>query len=180
MNRQVAQEPAPSSGWLTNVQKPNTWRHTLQSYTSHNRQDESRWPAQEVLPQTANVTVLRLQRDTPQSGERGVFRVLYKALVCCWAAQWPQSTRAFAPLPSLCSSLPSYSIKTVLVSLATCLQQWRELWPQHGRSTVPWRGKARVSEIEGDGKLADTLGKKGERRNGLQCLSRTDTEVKMR
>lgn len=31
-----------------------------------------------------------------------------------------------------------------LVSLATCLQQWRELWPRNGRRTVPWRDKARL------------------------------------
>lgn len=53
---------------------------------------------------------------------------------------------------------------SVLVSLATCLQQWRELWPQHGRSTVRWRGKARAREIEGGGKLAERPDRKGERK----------------
>lgn len=104
----------PSGGCLTNVQKHNTWRCTLQSHTTVTTGTKSRWPVQEVPPKTVNVTVLR-----PQSREQGVLRVPSRALVCCRAAQWPESTRAVAPLPSLCSSLPSHNIKTV--PLCACI-----------------------------------------------------------
>ncbi len=72
------------------------------------------WGRHEVLPQTVNVTVLR-----PRGEEQRVSGVLYRASACCRASQWPESTRAIALLPSLCSSLPSYNIKTV--PLCACI-----------------------------------------------------------
>lgn len=41
---------------------------------------------------------------------------------------------------------------------------------------MPWRGKARARETEGDGKLAERLGRKEERRNESQCLLRTNVD----
>lgn len=78
------------------------------------------------------------------------------------------SSLSFANLSHLLTLRLCFS---VLVSLATCLQQWSELWPQHGRSMVPWRRKGKG---EGYGKLAEQLNRKAERGNELQFTQSTD------
>lgn len=165
-----AQKPPPSGDKWTKTQHMKTYSAII--HYSHNKRADSRWPVQEVFVHQQSMSPCSIHRDTPQIWEQGVLRVPHRALVC---AQWPESTRAIAPLPSLCSSLPSYNIKTVpfcACILGNLRPTMERAWPQHGRSTVPWRGKARAREIERDGKLAGRLGRKRER--GNECLSRTD------
>lgn len=111
---------------------------------SRNRRAESRRPVQKVPPHTVSVTVLRPHTGTLHKvGSGGGVMCSLESISVLSGC--PVTREAIAPLLSLSAHL-SHLITlrlclSVLVSLATCLQQWTELWPQHGRSMVPWRGK---------------------------------------
>lgn len=79
-----------------------------------------------------------------------VFSVLHKGVVWLPTDQILPELLPLSPLSAHLSHLIILRLcLCVLVSLATCLQQWRELWPRKGRRTVPWRDKARLRDTGG-------------------------------
>ena len=175
----AVQEP-PSSVCLTNVRKHNTRGRMLQSHTpDHDRRAWSRWSGQRGSSTNSQCHCApSTEGHSTERGELGLLFVFPAERWCVVGLPSDHRAQELLPLSPLHAHL-SHLITlrlclSALVSLATCLQQWRELWPQHGRSTVPWRGKARATEIRGDGKLAERLGRKGEWRKESPRLSRTD------
>lgn len=159
-----------------------TTQHMHCSHTIQSQQvSGERATRTKVTPQPTSVTVLHPHRNTSQSGKHRELHVLWRALACCGAAQWPE--RLLPLFPSLCSSLPSHNIKTVPL----CLYPWqpasnnggRELWPQHGRSMVPWRGKSKGEEDRGRWKAGTVTAEKGRVRESL-FGSYTDIRMKMK
>ena len=136
------------SGCQTNVQKHNSLILLLQSYTRCTTGEQKVGDQYKRFLHKQPVLLCSIHTGT-QSGKQGVLRVLWRAWACCWGAWWPERLLPlFHLFAHLFHLLTLRLCLSVLVSLATCLQQWSELWPQHGRSMVPWRGKAGASEME--------------------------------
>lgn len=135
---------------LTNVQQHKTWRpHRKHGHAGNRWIDLCTQSQCDQTPSTTGTLHVASSRGC------FVFSVLRKGVVWLPTDQILPELLPLSPLSAHLSHLITLRLcLCVLVSLATCLQQWRELWPQNGRRTVPWRDKARLRETGGKWKPA--------------------------